>query len=165
MTTVRDADETQKLWKIAKDTRVAVLTLQDAGGGMNARPMRSLIADDDESIWFVTDRNSPKMSETREGGHALLTYANVGSGEYVVFRGRISVVDDREKLKSLWTKGDELFFPEGPEQSSAILLRFDPADAEYWTGGSSTVKFAVEYVKMKLTGARASLGEHRRVDL
>jgi general stress protein 26 len=161
----RDAEEIQKVWKIARSTRVAILTMQDEAGEMNARPMLSLPTEDGDSIWFITDRNSPKMSEIGEGDQALLNYSDVASGDYLVFTGRISAVDDREKLKAMWSKGDELFFPEGPTDKNAILLRFEPTEAEYWTGGAGAIKFALKYVKMKLTGSRASMGEHGHVKL
>jgi general stress protein 26 len=165
MATVRESDEISKIWRIARSNRVAVLTLRDEAGRMNARPMLSLIPEGEESVWFITDRNSPKMGEIGRDTEALLTFAAVDAGDYVVFRGCVSAVDDREKLKSLWNKGDELSFPEGPDASAAVLVRFDPSDAEYWTGGSGAIKFAMKYVKMKLTGRRATMGEHGHVSL
>jgi general stress protein 26 len=160
-----NSDQTRRVWEIARSSGVAMLTIRDPSGGMSARPMRALVPAEDGSIWFITDRNSPKVGETEGGADALLTCSNASSGDYVVFRGRLVVVDDREKLKSLWEKGDELFFPDGPEDRRAVLLRFDPSDADYWTGGAGRMKFAMQYVKMKITGARPSLGEHGHVSL
>ncbi len=159
-----DVDSVEKVWKLAQRVKVAMLTLHD-GEGLHARPMESIIPDDWEAIWFITDRHSPKVAEASRRMDALLTYSTGARGDHLVMNGILAVVDDREKLRGLWNRGAEMYFPKGPKDPSVVLLRFEPIVAEYWKSGTSPVRFALQYAKTKLTGAPANLGDHGRVAL
>jgi general stress protein 26 len=160
-----DVDSVEKVWRLAQSVKVAMLTLHD-GEGLTARPMYSLIPDDWEAVWFVTDRNSPKVSEAAQRIDALLTYSTGENGEHLVMSGILTIVADRDKLRGLWSPGADLYFPKGPDDPAAILLRFEPYLAEYWKhGGGGAINFVFEYARAKLTGNRTRLGDHGRVAL
>jgi general stress protein 26 len=95
----------------------------------------------------------------------LLTYSSGQSGDHLVMTGILSIIDDRVKLGALWNSGADQFFPKGPDDPSAILLRFEPNLAEYWKRGSGVISFALQYAKSKLLGGRATPEDHGRVVL
>jgi general stress protein 26 len=164
MAAERDSELIENVWKLAESVRVAMLTLHD-GESLSARPMYSLIPEGEEVVWFITDRHSPKIAEAAEDVDALLTFSNGLKGENLVMTGTIRIVDDRAKLKALWSTGADLYFPKGPDDPSAILLRFEPERGEYWKGGTGAIGFALQYAKAKLTGRPAKLGDHGQVGL
>jgi len=160
-----DIDSIEKVWTLAKSVRIAMLTLHD-GDGMSARPMYSLIPDDWEAVWFITDRDSPKIAEAAHHVDALLTYSMGEHGDHLVMTGRLTVVEDRVKLRALWGGGADLYFPKGPDDPSAVLLRFEPFLAEYWKrGGAGAIRLMFQYAKAKLTGTPAKPIDHGRVAL
>ena len=157
--------EVEKIWKVAESVGIAMLTTHGEGEEMVARPMYSIIPDGEGVVWFITDRRSAKVGEATKGARALLTYSGGRHGDHLVMRGRVAMVDDRAKLKALWVAGDDLFFPKGPTDDSAVLLRFDPESGEYWSGGPGVVGFTLNFLAAKFTGERRKVGEHKVVDL
>ena len=164
MSSTTNHDRISKVWELAKAVRVAMLTTRHADS-IAARPMYSIIPNDEGAVWFVTERGSAKVDEARQNPDALLTYSSGSDGDHVVMTGNIAVISDRLKLKSLWNAGADIFFPKGPTDEAAVLLRFEPATAEYWTGGSGLLAFALNFVEAKATGVRPNAGEHATVTL
>ena len=154
----------EKIWSLAKSIRVAMLVTRH-GDSMAARPMFSLIREEEETVWFITERASGKMAEAAQNSQALLTFSNGMDGDHVVMTGRVSPHDDRAKLEALWGPGATVYFPKGPTDPKAVLLKFTPIEAEYWTGGSGVMSFAFNFAKAKLTGERPETGEHARTAL
>ena len=164
MDTLSTAGQTAKIWTLAKSIRVAML-VTGHGDAVAARPMYCIISEGEGSVWFITARDSGKVQEAPAGSSALLTFSNGMDGDHVVMSGRIAAVDDREKLKALWSAGATVYFPKGPEDATATLLKFTPGAAEYWTGGSGIVAFALHFAEAKLTGERPRTGEHGKTAL
>ncbi len=165
MTEDQNDKSAEKVWRLAESIRVGMLALHD-GEGLSARPMYALIPDDWDAIWFITNRNSPKIAEVKQDADALLSFSGGENGEHLVMTGTVSVVDDRDKLKSLWGGGADMYFPRGSDDPAAVLLRFEPGQAEYWGhAGGNPVSFALKYAKAKLTGDQSGLREHARVSL
>ena len=110
--------------------------------------------------------NWPKIAEATQRMDALLTYSTGENGEHLVMSGILTIVEDRDKLHGLWSTGADMYFPKGPDDPAAVLLRFEPFLAEYWKhGGAGAINFVFQYAKAKLTGNRARLGDHGRVAL
>ena len=158
------ADQTAKVWKLAKSIRVAML-VTGHGEAVSARPMYCIIPEGEGDVWFITARGSGKVTEASADSSALLTFSNGMDGDHVVMGGRIAAVDDRQKLKALWSAGATVYFPKGPDDPAATLLKFTPGSAEYWTGGSGIVAFALHFAEAKLTGERPQTGEHGKTAL
>ena len=164
MAILSTADQTAKVWKLAKSIRVAML-VTGHGDGIAARPMFSIIAAGEGAVWFITERGSGKVADVSARSKAMLTFSNGMDGVHVVMGGSIGEVDDREKLKALWNPGASVYFPKGPDDATATLLKFTPGIAEYWTGGAGIVSFALHFAEAKLTGERPQTGEHGKTAL
>jgi general stress protein 26 len=72
-------------------------------------------------------------------------------------------VRDAEKIKTVWRKSDEVWWPGGPNDPDVCLLRIEPFRAELWDGPSTAAVAAFEFIKAKLTGDEPKLGENRKV--
>ena len=157
-------EKVKKAWALARAIRVPMLTTLHAAS-LAARPMYAIIPDRDEVIWFITERGSAKVADAGQSPEALLTFSDGPDGDHLVMAGNITVINDRLKLKSLWNAGADIFFPKGPTDQAAVLLRFDPTNAEYWTGGSGLIAFAINFVTAKITGGSLGVGDHATVNL
>ena len=54
----------------------------------------------DPHLWYVTSRDSEKAREVRADARAVITGQE--SGAYASVSGTIILVDDRERVRSLW---------------------------------------------------------------
>lgn len=121
----------EKLQDLVGDFRDAMLVTRDGGGTMQGRPMH--VADHDEgsgTLTFVTSVRTEKVDEIREASDACVTFQS--GSVYVSLSGECSISRDRERIRELWGKGMELWFPDGPEQEDVALILFRPSLGEYW---------------------------------
>jgi len=153
-----------KVWSLAKAIHVAFLTVKaasseepaTAAAGFDARPMRALFEENADAIWFIVPRAFPALRTV----DALLTFSNGPDGNHVAFYGTTSRVDDPVKLKSLWTAHADIAFPKGSTDGDATLLKFEPAKASFWAGGSDTLSFVINFLEAKMTGEAPEVGKH-----
>jgi general stress protein 26 len=159
-----DAKSVERVWSAIEAIRVGMLVTA-WGEGLRARPMHSIVRRDEYAIWFIAERHSQKLDEVAAQPDVLVAYSAGESGDQVALTGQIEIVDDRAKLEELWSPGASLYFPQGPSDPAAILLRFMPVTAEYWTGGRNPIVYAIKALQAKITGERPSIGEHGTVDM
>ncbi|TNE85811.1 MAG: general stress protein [Deltaproteobacteria bacterium] len=111
----------------------------------NGRPMR-VAGHEHGDLWFITAKDSPKATEVTEDAQAMVTLQS--NTAYALVRGKASLVDDTEKLREMWSTGADLYFPDGPDSDTAVLLRFSPTEGQYWdmrgTKGMKMAKNAAE---------------------
>ena len=159
-----NSTQAEKVWSLVKSIRIAMLCTHHADG-FGARPMYALVPDQNDLIWFITDRDTMKVAEVLSSSEVLLTFSSGGGGDHVVIRGEMTIDYDRNMLESLWNPGATIFFPKGPKDDSAILLRFAPVSAEYWSGSTGLLAFALDFMSAKITGTRPDTGQHGHVNL
>jgi len=66
--------------------------------------------------------------------------------------GSATVVEDRERLRELYTPVQRTWFPDGPDDPNITLIRFDGEHADYWDGHASSVRLALAFLKATVTG-------------
>ena len=125
---VPESPDAAHLREVIQSFSTAML-VTNLAGVPTGRPM-SVAAYDDDGLWFITGNETPKVMEVHNDGSALVTLQ--GHTAYALVRGEASVVEDREKLRGLWSKGMELWWPEGPDADGLVLLRFEPHSGQYW---------------------------------
>lgn len=149
--TVRD-EEVRKLGELIKGQRIAMLTSLDDDGTLHARPMATLEADFQGTLWFFTQEHSWKVHEVEQDAHVNVAYCDHSDNRYVSVRGLARVVNDADKKAELWNPIHKAWFPEGLEDPELRLLRVDVQRAEYWDSPSSTMVQLVGFAKAILTG-------------
>lgn len=92
------------------------------------------------TLWFITFRQSPKISQITTNESVVVTY-RPSRHDYVSISGKATIV---------------VWFPNGPEDPDlcAIAVRVDAA--RYWTNPASIITYAWLYAKARLTGKRAA---------
>lgn len=155
----------QKINELVKDIRIAMLTTMDTDGQLHSRPMGNMEKEFDGSVWFFTKKDSPKIHSIESDSHVNLAYSNPKQQAYISMAGKATVVDDKAKMKELWSPFLKAWFPEGLEDPSLILISVDVESAQYWESPSSTVVKIVGFTKALLTGQTYKGGETKKIQI
>lgn len=152
-------DETSKMWDIIEGTRECMV-VDKFTGGLRARPMAQIPERETGTIWFITAKDSGKVDEIEANPEVCITIKD--GSDYASVTGDAEVVEDMAKLKELWSKPVDAWFPNGPEGGQACLLRMTPKLGEYWdTPG--TVVSGIQMAVAILRDERAEPGENAKV--
>ncbi|MGU3496796.1 pyridoxamine 5'-phosphate oxidase family protein [Xanthobacteraceae bacterium A53D] len=149
------------VWKEMADRRACMLIDSDQGR-LRARPMAPVVREDEGVVWFVTDANAAKDDEIRQEPQVCLAFADEGDHFYLSVSGHAEVIRDQAKLKEIWSTPMEAFFPGGPEDPNAILIRVTPEQAEIWKGDSTLVS-GFKMAAAILQERRPDLGDHAKM--
>ena len=159
------AEAVEKIGQLIKDVRIAMLTSLTDEGDLHARPMALQDAPFDGTIWFFTGKSSPKVHQIDMEPRVNVAFSDPAHQIYVSLSGIASLVIDQAKNKELWNPSLEAWFPKGLDDPDLALLKVHVDGAEYWDAPSSTVAHVVGFVKSKLTGQQADVGDHAKVEL
>jgi general stress protein 26 len=111
-------------------------------------------------IWFLTDARSGKDGEVAAAPDIGLVFIDADDKAYLSITGRAEILRDPAKAAEIWKSTDQMWWPDGPDDTTLRLLRVEPATAELWDGPSSAIVAAFEFAKARLTGAKPNPGEN-----
>ncbi|MBB6309371.1 pyridoxamine 5'-phosphate oxidase family protein [Xanthobacter tagetidis] len=155
--------DVHEIWRKMAKQRDCMLVDRD-GERLRARPMAPVVEAEARTIWFVTDRRSAKDDEITRDPQVCLTFVDHSDHFHLSVSGRARVVEDRAKVKDIWSAYMEAFFPGGPDDPNAILLKVEPEAAEYWDG-KGDIASAFELAKSMVTDTPPDLGDNAKVRL
>ena len=147
---------------IMRDTRIAVLTHQDAEGHLVSMPMGTQDFQEPGTVWFITQRSSDKVAAITARPEVNVHYA--ADKGWVSLSGTAAVSDDTAKLRELWDASAGIFMSGGPDDPDNVLLRIDGRTAEYWESPGK-VAIAVNLVKGMVTDGEPDLGDNAVVEV
>ena len=150
------SEEVEKLTKLIKGIKMAMLTTATSDHSLRSRPMATQQAPFDGTLWFFTYADSGKTDEIEREHHVNVSYADPSDSRYVSVSGLAEVVRDRAKAKELWTELHRAWFPKGLDDPNLALLKIRVTDAEYWDGPSSKMVQLAGFVKALVTGKPAT---------
>lgn len=155
-----------KLADLIEDIRIAMLTTIDADGSPWSRPMGTQNDAFDGTLWFFTRADSEKVHHIERNAAVGVAYANPDDQAYVTMAGTGRVLNDRSKIRDLWSEPLKAWFPDGVDDPELRLIQVDVDRAEYWDSPSSAVVYALGYAKAVLTGQPATdIGDNEQVSL
>ena len=73
-------------------------------------------------LWFVTDRDAPKVADIRRDKNINLSYYSNKSREWVSVSGKARIVTDRKKIRELYRPDWRAWFGEGGGLTSASAV-------------------------------------------
>jgi len=161
----KELSDVEKLAKLIKEIRFAMLTTVDGEGQLHSRPMATQSTEFDGYLWFFTGQSTPKVGEIQKEQYVNLSYASPEHNRYVSVSGRAEIVRDRKKAEELWNPLLKAWFPKGLEDPELVLLKVRVERAEYWDSPSSAVVQLAGFLKAIVTGKPASGGENEKLDL
>ena len=154
------AADIDRVWTLINDIPVAMVVTRE-GEHMRARPMAVRPAREEHALYFLTDSDAAKADEIRRHGSICLALADNKQQKYVSITGHAEIIDDRERVKEIWSIYDKAFWPDKDDRRIAIL-RVTPESAEFWEG-AGTVVTAVKLVAAIASGQRMNIGANERV--
>lgn len=130
-----------------------------------SRPMQTIQVDEQGNIWFFTNEFSGKVDDVSQDDTVYLMYSHPGKNTYLHVKGKCTIINDKEKIKELWSPVVKAWFPKGIDDPALALLQVDTSEASYWDGSSS--KFVVFYniVKAIARGENPNDGEFGKLDV
>jgi len=155
-----------RLREVMDGLRTAILmtSSQEDSQKLHGRPMSIAAFEDDNSCWFFTSIDSPKVQEAKADSEGYVICQD--SARQVVMRGHIGITKDRAKIDKYWSKGVEIWFPEGKDDPRLCLMRFVVQEAEYWDlSGTKKLRYYLEAAKAFVKGEtpEAVAGQHGKV--
>lgn len=157
--------ELNKLFELIRETSICMMATIDGDGQLRSRPMANQSEYRDNSLYFFTDKNSPKVKEIRANPHVNLSYGEPKKNHYVSVSGQAELVLDKELMKEFWKPIYKAWFPEGLDDPSISLLKVTIEKAEFWDTPSSVAVQIVGFTKAMLTGQRYEPKDgHRKIE-
>jgi general stress protein 26 len=150
------------IWDYIKSEHVCMMAESD-GQTIRARPMAPIIRRDEHNIWFVTDRTSHKVHELSDDTPVTLMFQNSASNWYLSLIGNATVVDDRARVKELWSAMMKEWF-DGPDDPRIVCICFEPLEADYWKGPNRFMS-VLKMAATATTGARTDMGDAGKVQM
>ncbi len=158
-------ESVEKLAKLIRGFKFAMLTTVDLDGSLYSRPMACQQQEFTGELWFFTSRSSGKIRSIESDQHVNVSYASPSDQVFISVSGRASIITDHHKFDEFWSPLYKAWFPLGLEDPDLILLRVHVESAEYWDSPSNMIVKLVGFAKAILTGHPVSMGEHRKVNL
>ena len=151
---VAQSNDVTKLIDRIKDIKIAMLTTAETNGQLHSRPMYTHKPEEGGTLWFFTEKDSAKIDEVQREQHVNLGYSSPSDNLYVSISGIATVVNDRTKIKDLWSESLRSWFPKGSDDPNISLLKIDIERGEVWDQPSNVLVNAFGYVKAVATGER-----------
>lgn len=160
----QSSKQLEKISEMVEDIRIAMMTTVDEQGNLVSRPMAALQIDQEGSIWFFTNRSSPKVDQIDNNGHRVnLAFASVSDADYVSISGTAQELDDRAKISELWNPQAKAWFPKGKDDPDLVLLKVHTDLAEYWSASDSKMVRFLQQATAVITGNPPKMGENEKV--
>jgi general stress protein 26 len=156
-----DNQDAKLLWELVQDIQICMMVTQNMGN-VHARPMRGRAFADENVIWFLTEKSSPKAAEAEDDPVVCLTYADTRANSYVSLSGSVDVIADPDQIAALWNDNLTGYFGR-PVDDRTVLLRFTPEKGEYWDGPGNPLILAIKFVEAAVTGQRPDVGINDKV--
>lgn len=152
----------KEVLELINDYDVGMMTNINENGKLVSHPMTRQSEVTDDVLWFLTHRDSEKVTELQKNNAVNIAFHDNDS---ISVSGHVEIVDNVAMKKELWSKATDVFYDEGPESEQIVLLKVIIDSIEYWTA-DNPIKSAFEFVKGMATDDTADdLGEHDAIDM
>jgi len=148
----------QRFLDLLKKFDTAMLVSHTPEGEARARPMAIAGVEENGGIWFVSRRADPKVAEIVADERVLVVMQ--GSSAYLSVTGHAEVIQDRERVQSLWSPSWKIWFKD-KQDPNLMLIHVRPVEAEFWDqGGFEGVKYLVRAAAAFVSGRQLAGSEH-----
>lgn len=130
---------------------MAMLVTTTVDGTLRGRPMGVAKIEDDGRVWFITNRHSGKIDDIEARPIVGVTFQ---SGQrFASLTGRARLVHDAAKATELWSEAWRVWFPEGPDDTSLVLIEVQTSVGEYWDNAAQHgIRYLVDAAKAYFSG-------------
>lgn len=157
-----DTTPTQRVAELIKDFRFAMFTTRNAQDRLVAHPLTVQETEFDGDLWFLVSKNASFIVDLARDERAGVSLSSNDS--WVSLSGTAGLVEDREKVRELWSPTVEAWFTNGPDDPDVGLLKFSAESAEYWDSPGGKLASIFSFVKSKITGEQYD-ADNEKVEL
>lgn len=132
---------------------------------IRSRPMAIADSSADGRLWFLTDIESGKLDELTDA--PMVNVSMQADSKFLSISGTAVATRDPQKVEELWSAAYDVWFPEGKDDPSVIVLEIVPTYAEYWdNSGAEGIKALMELGKSMVTQEPPEFGDdvHQKLD-
>jgi general stress protein 26 len=156
----------EKLIEMVKDARTCMLITNEKNAeNLSGRPMGMNKIDADGTMWFFTKESSEKVDEIQESKKVSIAINNESSNNYVMINGIATLVNDKNKMKELWSSIMKAWLPLGLDDPDMTLIKVIPNEVNYWDSSSNKMVVLFNIIKAIVTGKEYAEGEHGKINL
>lgn len=152
------------VWEMMEEIGTCMLVSR-LGVTLRGRPMRAIPQQEENAVWFLSDRRGHKDEELQREPQSALIFADPSGRDFLSVSGETEIVEDRARIDDLWSEGAAAWWPQGKADPNIQVLRFVPDQAEYWDGPSSAILTSLKLAAARLKGEVPDLGDNRKVPL
>ena len=158
--------DVEKLIEMVKGVRVCMLlTIEQNAKNLSGRPMSISKIDEDVTIWFFTKASSYKADKIEESKKVSIAITNESSNNYLMIHGTATLINDKTKMKELWSSILKAWFPLCLNDPDMILIKVTPNEVNYWDTNSNKMVVLFNMIKAIVTGKEYAEGEHGKINL
>lgn len=157
-------EKIEKLRDLIKGIDIAMLTTVDEDGSLRSRPMGTQQVEFDGDLWFFTSADTSKVNEVKRENRVNVSYAASDKSRYVSVSGKSVLVNDKAKMKELWSPIYKAYFPDGLDDPNLRLLKIEVQKAEYWDTPGGLVATIIGFAQA-LAGKESEMGENEKLHL
>ncbi len=158
------SESVQRLDKLIKGIKVAMLTSIDTKGQLHSRPMMTQEVEFDGDLWFFTSQNSSKVFNIAHEQQVNVSYADPAQNTFVSVAGKVELVHDADKKEQLWKPIFRTWWPDGLEDPDIVLLKVSVQSAQYWDAPNSKLIQMTGFIKALLTHDKYNSSENEKVE-
>jgi general stress protein 26 len=148
-----------------RPVRFAMFTTQDANAHLVSQPMTIVESDDAGGMWFFTSTLAELWDNIAHQPEVNLSFVDQEGSLFVSVSGTAERVVDRARIRAMWNAVVQAWFPNGPDDEHAVLVRVAPHAAEYWDSNDSKMVRMFQIAKAAMSGTRPDAGEHGKIEL
>ncbi|QCR18140.1 pyridoxamine 5'-phosphate oxidase family protein [Agrococcus sp. SGAir0287] len=141
--------ELEQVQAMLEGFRFAMLTTRDEQGMLQAHPLTVQEREFDGDLWFIVGGDAPLVRHVDVDPAVGVAFS--GDSAWLSISGTAAIVDDPARLEELWNPAVDAWFPEGPQDSKATLLKVNASSAQFWDSPGRLATL-VSLVTSKVTG-------------
>jgi general stress protein 26 len=143
-----------------------MFTTLGENGEFHARPMTTAFVDFNPSegtevLYFVSHRDTHKVSELRRDNKACLAFCKDTKGEWASVSVHVNIIEDRDRMHEMFRTMKELrtYFPEGVDDPNLQLLECFPTEGHFWDMSSVKDRMKVMFgsIASKIPGMKKAI--------
>lgn len=144
---------------------VAMVVTRHDDGTLTGRPLAIADRTSDGHLWFMTHVDSSTIEDITENPEVAACLQ--ADGCYLSISGLARTTRDKGRIDALWSPTQAVWYEEGKNDPSLILLEIVPTYAEYWDrSGARGIGFRIRELRAMLSGEtfEKTAGRHGDVD-
>lgn len=161
---LQQTEALDKLKKLVDEVKICMFITKPEDE-QSSRPMATIKAEEDGTLWFYTHRSSGKTAEINADQDVHLVYSHPGKDSYLDLWGTGSVVTDRQKIKEFWNPMIKAWFPNGVDDPDICLLKVRPDTAYYWDSETGKMVEFIKILASAVTGKRFAEGSEGALNI